>query len=327
MPSHRHQSAATGPAQKITRGWLAALVVCLLPWPALAETAPYEAIVPLRGSTEADRTASFGDALRVAAVRASGRREAATHARITAAAADPTSYVQQYSTTTGRLLKVGFDSQAMERLLEQAGLPLWPAERPVITVYLFGAAGGTRVITAADRVPERTELERAAQLRGLDVVWPTEQVDPATAQTLIAARDGTGAVLVGIPTGAGFEWTFGHAGPPSRAQGNPTDGLDLAADTLAARYAPASTRGTATAQVRIDGINDVRAYAALTHYFSKLSLVRALAVEEFAGDAVALRLTLRGDKELLRRIVALDSTQLRPGQPTTPGAADFTWQP
>ena len=104
-------------------------------------------------------------------------------------------------------------------------------------------------------------------------------------------------------------------------------GLDLAADTLAARYAPASTRGTTTVAVRVDGINDVRAYAALTQYLSELSLVRALAVEEFAGDTVSMRLSLRGDMELLRRIVALDSTQLRPSQSTTPGAADFTWQP
>jgi hypothetical protein len=302
-------------------------VACLLPLTAPAEFALYEAIVPLRGPTEADRKASFGEALRVAAVRASGRREAATHAQITAAAADPASYVQQYATTTGRLLKVGFDGEAMERLLQKAGLPLWPAERPVTTVYLFGAAGSTRAITAADRVPERTELERAAQLRGLAVVWPTEPLDAATAQTRIAAGDGTGAVLVGTAAGAAFDWTFGHAGQSSRTQGGATAGLDLAADTLAARYAPASTRGTATAEVRVDGINDVRAYAALTHYVSKLSLVRTLAVEEFAGDTVSMRLTLRGDKELLRRIVALDSTQLRPSQPTAAGAADFTWQP
>ena len=70
-------------------------------------------------------------------------------------------------------MKVGFDGQAMEKLLQQAGLPLWPAERPVTTVYLFSAAGGTRAINAADRVPERAELERAAQLRGLTVVWPS----------------------------------------------------------------------------------------------------------------------------------------------------------
>lgn len=328
MPSYRHQSAATGPVRKITRAWIAAaLAVCLLPLPAPADVGLYQAIVPLRGTTEADRKASFGDALRVAAVRASGRREAATHAQITAAAADPTNYVQQYSTTTDRLLKVGFDGQAMEKLLQQAGLPLWPAERPVTTVYLFSAAGGTQALNAADRVPERAELERAAQVRGLGVAWPTEQVDLATAQARIAAEAGTGAVLIGTAAGAGFDWTFGHAGQSSRTQGSPTDGLDLAADTLATRYAPASTRGTTTAEVRVDGINDIRAYAALTQYLSKLSLVRALAVEEFTGDTVSLRLGLRGDKELLRRIVALDSTQLRPSQPTMPGVADFTWQP
>ena len=100
----------------------------------------------MKGATEADRAAAFGDALKVAAVRASGRSAAASAARVVAAAADPMKYVQQYSTTADRMLKVGFDARAMEQLLLQAGLPLWPAERPVTTVYLF-PAGAARAVS------------------------------------------------------------------------------------------------------------------------------------------------------------------------------------
>jgi hypothetical protein len=65
--------------------------------------------------------------------------------------------VQQYATTTDRMLKVGFDGRAIERLLQQAGLPLWPAERPATTILLFlpTFAGAARAVTAADRPPER----------------------------------------------------------------------------------------------------------------------------------------------------------------------------
>ena len=79
-------------------------------------------------------------------------------------------------------------------------------------------------------------------------------------------------------------------------------------------------------------MTDVRAYAALTTYLQGLSLVRSLAVDEFAGDTVQLRVGLRGDLGLLRRIVALDAEHLAaadsPGTMTTGTTApDFIWRP
>ena len=62
-----------------------------------AEIKLYEVQVPLAGTTEADRSAGFAEALRAVAVRVSGRREAATNA--TVAAADPARFVQRYSTS------------------------------------------------------------------------------------------------------------------------------------------------------------------------------------------------------------------------------------
>ncbi len=56
-------------------------------------------------------------------------------------------------------------------------------------------------------------------------------------------HDPTRAVLVGVASGAGYEWTFGHAGQVSRTEGPLAEGVNFAADTLASRYAPASTRG------------------------------------------------------------------------------------
>ena len=292
----------------------------------------YQAVVPLRGGAEADRQAAFGEALKVAAIQASGRRDAATDARIVAAAGDPSRYVQQYSTTSDRMLKVGFDGHAMEQLLAQAGLPLWPSERPVTTIYLYTAATGARPAGAGERTPERADVERAAQLRGMPVAWAPEQLDSAMARANAANQDPTRAVLVGVASGAGYEWTFGHAGQVSRTEGPLAEGVNFAADTLASRYAPASTRGITSATVRIGNVPDVRAYAALTTYLQGLSLVRSLAVDEFAGDTVQLRVGLRGDLGLLRRIVALDAEHLAaadsPGTMTTGTTApDFVWRP
>jgi hypothetical protein len=235
--------------------------------------------------------------------------------------------VQQYSTTADRMLKVGFDATAMEQLLQQAGLPLWPAERPATLVLLFtpSVAGGARAVSAAEQTPERLEVERAARSRGLPLSWPAESVDAAGARVRLS---GPGPVLVGSSTGSGYEWSFAHAGQSVAARGGASAGTDLAADTLAARYAPASTRGLNSVVVRIGGLQDVRSYAALTSYLEGLSLIRGVTVRELAGDTVLFELAVRGDLELLGRIFALDS-RLVPAprsDPPTPTAPDFLWQ-
>ncbi len=128
-------------------------------------------------------------------------------------------------------------------------------------------------------------------------------------------------MLVGVAGGGGVEWVFGHAGRTTRAQGSLQVGVDLAADTLADRYAPASTRGASTLGIRVGGIGGVRSYAALLEYLHSLSPVKQVAVAELAEGVVSLEVTMRGDLEQLRRIAALDG-RLQPASGT-----DFVFQP
>lgn len=321
-------SVTAGPsraARGVPRRWLALLCLAV-PALAAADVSLYQSTVALAGA--ADRTAGFGEALRAAAVRASGRRDAASNPVIAAAAADPQRYVQQYSTTADRYLKVGFDARGMEDLLQKAGLPLWPSERPVTMVALFlpSVAGGSRAVLASEHPPERAEIEKAALYRGVPITWPAQPLAPAGAKSRPADEEAR-AVLVGEGAGATLHWSFAHAGQAASGEGGPAAGIDLAADTLASYYAPASTRGLSSQVVRVGGVGSVRAYAALLEYLNSLSLVRDAAVEEVSGDRVQLRLALRGDLELLRRIAALDS-RLGPGAAAdAAGATDFTWQP
>jgi hypothetical protein len=319
---------------------LACVVLLLASFGATADVSVYQSVVPMKGGSAADRSEAFAEALRSAAVRASGRRDAASNPAIAAAATDPSRYVQQYSTTPDRYLKVGFDAGAMDRLLQQAGLPVWPLERPVTQVLLVvdSVAGGTRAITDGERVPERTEVERAAQARGLPIAWPRGTVSAASVRAMVeAGGEGTGqdaaggrAVLAGVRAAGMLGWRFSQPGQSARVTGSFADGIDLAADSLAARYAPPSTRGTSSITVRIGGIGDVRAYAGLIEYLKSLSLVRAIAVEEMTEQAVTLRLALRGDVELLRRIAALDGRLQSAAAPPVlenSAAVDFTFQP
>jgi hypothetical protein len=113
------------------------------------------------------------------------------------------------------------------------------------------------------------------------------------------------------------------------AQGSAADGIDLAADALAARYAPASTRSTTNLALQVGGMADLEAYAGLMAYLDALSLVRAVAVESLEGTVVRLRLVVQGDRDLLGRIAALDvHLQPPPAAVEAPEpAVDFVYQP
>jgi len=271
---------------------------------ALPQVRLYEVSVPLQGTTEADRATAMAEALKAVAVRASGRREAADHPAISGAS--PAKYLQRYSTTADRKLKVGFDRGSIEKLLQQAGLPLWPAERPLTVV--------------SAPVTDPTEVEAAAEWRGLPIAW---SIGEAT-----AISSGARATLTGVPSGADFAWTFTHDGRTAQARGSAQAGIHLAADTLAARYAPASTRSSSSLSLRIGGMDDLADYAGLLEYLRSLSLVRDVEVESLDGAVVRLRMVVRGDRELLGRIAALDG-RLQPGAAADAGAepeVDFVYQ-
>jgi hypothetical protein len=270
-----------------------------------AEVPVYMVQVPVAGNTATDRNAGFARALAAVAVRASGRSDAASNAAITGA--DPSRYVQRYSTSSEGNLSVGFDERAVWNLLEQAGLPFWAAERPVTWIQAPGA--------------DRAEGEAAAGWRGLPLQWTDAALPPEPS----AGR----ASLIGVRSGEGFDWTFSHAGQTVKGRGSVTDGINLAADTLAARYAPPSTRGVSTVSLSVAGIDDLGAYAGLLAYLKDLSIVRDASVDGLAGDVLRIDLSMRGDRQLLERLGAMDG-RLTPGSEDPAGSgprADFVYLP
>lgn len=322
---------------------LVALVV-LLPGAARAavELPVYQATVPVpEGAAGEQRAVAYAEALRRVVVRASGRRSAADAPAVVAAAARAGEFVQQYSSQPGRLLRVGFDGRAVEQLLGQAGLPVWPAERPVTLVVLAlpGAGGTARAVLASERPPGRLELESAAQLRGVPIAWPSAGVDVAAARAMVEAGDaaavsalaqanGAETLLVGVAGAAGVDWRFAFDGKVTAASGTLADGAHVAADQLAAAYAPAATRSVNDVLLTVAGIDGLENYAGLLAYLAALSPVRSVAVEGLTADRLSLRVAMRGNLELLRRLAAL-GTRLEPGVATTAGAptADFNYLP
>jgi hypothetical protein len=292
-------------------------------------TSLYRAVVPLKSSAEADRTAAFGEALRIVAVRLSGARDAGSRGDIAAAAAKPERYVQQYAARSNHTLSVGFDPAGIEQLVLEAGLPLWPVERPTTIVLLYTPtiADGQRALLAGESSAGREQIEKIADQRGIRVTWPRSSISVGVAsepQRLSApesAEDAARAgVLVGIGEGTGFTWRYiGTGGVSTTRRGDAAEGAHLVADTLAAEFAPSSTRDIRRESITVGGVADLGAYAAVTSYLESLSLVRHVDVEQASGSSVRLGVTMRGDRALLSRVIGL-SDRLRAASGQDPGA-------
>lgn len=319
-----------GPRRAAARGRFAALAVlavlaCLGPKPAAAVTVAglYEGTVAATDRSERGLAAAYVEALRQVAVRATGRRAAASDPALAGLFADARRYVQTWRPAGTGQVAVGFDARAVEAALAAAGQPLWPADRPaVLAVVLLERAGAggavTRtVVSSATTGEERRGLERVAQLRGLPLQWPAPEAAAALTadaaagrvdQLLGAARaQRADAVLwVRVPAVAGTPvlWAYVSDGATQQGRGDAAEGLHALADAWAGRDASAPGAALAQVVVVVSGVDDLAAYAGVLAALEASPTVREVAVAEVAGSTLRLRLRLRGDAGGLARTLA-----------------------
>jgi hypothetical protein len=225
---------------------------------------------------------------------------------------------------------VGFDSVSVDKLLSDAGLPIWGRERPAILVVLgVDDGGGDRWVSAQAPTNERAAIERAAAERGLPLVWASMDAqdqssiagDAAAASDALLAtaeRYGANATLVGRGRGGAVDWTLISIDGVSQTTGALADGVHLAADAFARVFA-ASGSSLNSVIVEVAGVAGLDAYAATLNYLESLTLVRNVAVERVSGDALRFRLAIRGDAQTLRRAIGLDN-RLLPQMQSEPAA-------
>lgn len=301
----------------LRRTRLLLLVLAFAITPAFAVTVPdlYEVSVPLAGG----RDAAFVEAMKAVVVRVSGRRDAPV--RLGGALNDPRRFVQRFGETADNQLQVGFDSVSIDKLLIDAGLPVWGRERPATLVLLNVQAsdGSTYWIDGNASTAEREIVSRVARERGLPIIWPDgTRIDPGSdasgdvsALMQAAARYNANAALLGNARsdGAGglsVRWTLASDDGAASVAGSLEEGVNLAADTFARVYSASGT-SLDSVTVEISGISDLGAYANTLNRLESMTLVRSVAVDQIVGDTLLFRLAVRGDAETLRRALALDA--------------------
>lgn len=266
----------------------------------------YDGTVRIKDRADATRTAAFTAAMALVLTKVSGRTDAP--AKVGAALSNAARYVQRYSYLSTGQLEVGFDSAAINGLLDQAGLPLWERERPTTLVVYPQALQDVREAKMA--------TEQTAKIRGVPIVWTnsetSDQLPAANLQQLqdLARQHSAAAVLlaragVGELSAANLRWQMVFNGASQEMTGSAEDGPNLAAEVLGRYYASAN-KESLHITMNVSGMDNLDAYAGTLSYLNNLLMVRDVAVESLQRDVLRLRLEIRGSQESLRRALAMD---------------------
>jgi hypothetical protein len=273
----------------------------------------FQATVPDTDHSEAGQTAAFQAAMKVVLVRATGRRASAEDAVFAPLVGNARRYVQQYRTTPDRQLWVAFDGPALERWLTQNGQPLWGKDRPSTFVWLSVQNGtqSSAALSADDTSELKSEVDAAAALRGIPLVWPTAEAVAANASSAnpsdLGHHLGAEGVLIGrannLTAGASVRWTLLFQERSQDFSGL-QDGVNRAADLYAGMYA--ASGNLEPVEIEVSGVGDLQDYAHVQAFLESLNFITHVGIESLSGDLVRYRLTMRGGIEPLQHAIALN---------------------
>jgi hypothetical protein len=340
---------------RLVRLWslVACLLLCQLPLPAgAAEIAGlYEATVPVASrDDERQRQQAFSAAMRLMLVKLTGRTDTNANPVITRALAAPQPYVETFAyrsltpqdsalaTQAEQIgLQVTFFQSGIQRLLNEAGIPVWPQNRPETLVWLViqdelgerflaapaPAAGGEVLaslqnVAAVRGVPlllplldfEDQRALRAEQLWNFDQealrrASARYQSDGILALRLFRSLSGDvigKAVYLFRDRVLEFEALESPLGPF-------VDGsINIVAEELAAYYSIllSGIDNNTEVLLTVDGIRNLSDYAGLMQYVASLAPVNSVQLLSVEEGTVQLQLRTGGQFRQLIESIALD---------------------
>ena len=278
-------------------------------------------------TTTTDRNAAFAEAMRVALVRTTGRRDADQDPAYAALLSDAQRYVQSFRPgATG--LQVVLDGPAIDRAVVAAGGRPWPRQRAVVLVAITPPLG------AADQPAARAEIETTAALRGLPVivgadigVAGAEPQMSADAALALARREGADALLLAetpAPAAADprpaaerdWSWRLISSRGADGVVGSLATAVHAAADRLAADAQEMLQQPEAEVLIQIHGVSTLKQYAEAGRLLAAVPGVRSVALLEAGSASIVFRVQAKGGAEGLLAALAT-STRLQPAEATS----------
>ncbi len=303
----------------------------------------YETEVPVAGSEAAQRNQAIRDALKQVLTKVTGSRKAGRLKGMDKVLKQAPSYVLQYSyrmdaaadgEESQRYLRVSFDPGAVNRLLQQQGLPVWSENRPVILIWLGSERKGRRSLLQPD--PDSSVVKGMQQValeRGLPILFPLMDLeDQARLQVAdlwgdfesniraASERYGPDRVLTGRLVQVDKrlwrgQWrlyqpqtvvSFQNQGA-TRDQ-LVVDGMQQAADRLARLFAPVLESGVgeqSTVRLRVIGVVSLEQFAAVQRLLDGQRSMERWSIIAVEPDAVTIDLHGRISVQALQQTLAV----------------------
>ncbi|MDY6829938.1 MAG: DUF2066 domain-containing protein [Pseudomonadota bacterium] len=312
----------------------------------------YQVRWPVSSQADSQREAAFTAGLETVLVRLTGDRGVAERPGVAQELASAHAYVEQFgyrqpAGLDGVLeLEVRFSPRQVRGLMSRNRLPLWPARRPRLLVWLAVEDGYRRVLLRPGQQPEWFKpLATAASRRGLPLVFPvraedtretvrvedlwplfpeavTDLSEPYLADAVLAGRlvATTGGDWVGrwlLIDEAGARYFDLTAEQASGALGG---AIDQVADLWAERYRLRGSTNPNAQLMVVEGVESAASFAALSGYLEALEWLGGAQLQVVLPTQLQFELVAAPDRQQMERLLGLDS-QLVPVEPLVDGGA------
>lgn len=333
-------------------------VLFVLPGTAGAAQDFYSATAPVADNSDAQRNKAIRAALEKVLIRLTGVSGIAGYPGVGELLANATNYALEFGYVegaqgSGLAVAVSFTRNEIERFLRDRQLPIWPAKRSPLLVWVLKEAQGqpATFVTQEDDPALYSALSSQFADRAMPVRFPLYDLEDMMKLTTQAAWDfnveqiGQASSRYGLEnwlvvrcyetTNADWRvaWVQGGAGE-STLDSVDTATLDeglqrmvqVAVDKVAATssYIPSQSAGVVVLEV--SGVTDYATYRRMINLFSGLSMVRSVAVQSLTANQVSLVLAVEGNQqELAQALAAYDQLILPPEQPVE-GTLSAAWR-
>ncbi len=323
----------------------------------------YTASVPIKSQQASLRAKAYEQALEQVLIKATGNLQVVGNPIIKQQLPKASNYVQQYGYQTVEdkttmppmptlMLQVQFEPDAVQSLLDQAGVALWGNNRPLVVMWLaLQDDSQPTIVSNSDEGPVPELFKKLAEQRGIPLMLPMMDLTDINSVTMndiiddqampvmqASQRYGSDAILMGslqqqgpqqwigqwhlISQGQEFSWTTQGKDDVSVV----TQAMDNLTNNLSTRYAVMQGTGQQSqTNITVSNVSGLKQFAEVQAYLKKLAPVTSVNVMQMDPDAVTFSLDYEGTLDTLTQAVALDH-KLLPTQAAVDNNVGLSYQ-
>ena len=319
----------------------------------------YSAEVAVADKSQEALAVGSQEALSEVLVKVSGSNAALENPELQSALGRARSLVQQYAyvredSESGKLwARFEFDQSVISKLVAQAGVPFWTANRPSVLVWVVVDGTQGKMFLNRESSPEMMQkVEEEFNRRGVPVQFPLYDLNDsaaisidelwqlnAHAVTAASQRYNVQHVLAGrLATLSNGSWVgdWSYLSKNSRVDrsirvGDAEEflraGVSLAALEMSAKYAVApSATVTEGIKLLVSGVSSYSDYSRIVAWLEGLELIEFANVEQIRGDTIRLNLVAQADAGQLSASIEMNQRLVPVHSTDPPVQLSYQWQ-